>query len=111
MVQDLPFGNSGAVGLLGADFLLEYRVEIQYAQNQVVLEPQDGPYGGHSFEWWQQRFRRYAGYKRNLEAGRSMAGSEAARDLLEMQRRILEEKISNLETRASQAGIPREFRQ
>lgn len=110
-IQDLPFGNMGALGLLGADFLLEYRVEIEYAKNQVILEAQEGPYGGHSFEWWQRRFRRYADHKRGLEAGRSRAGSETARDLLDKQLRIVEGKINDLESRASQAGIPREFRQ
>jgi predicted aspartyl protease len=110
-IQDLPFGAIGPVGLLGADFLLEYRVEIQYAQNQVVLEPQEGPYGGHSSEWWQQRFRRYAGFKKTLDLTRARSESQPARDALDRQLRILEDKINNLETRASQAGIPREFRQ
>ena len=110
-VQDLFGGKLDSVGLLGADFLLEYRVDIQYAQNRVVLERQEGPYGGHSFEWWQQRFRRYAAHKRSLEAGRGRAESQAARDLLDRQLRNLETKIGDLEVRASQAGIPREFRQ
>jgi predicted aspartyl protease len=109
LVQDLPLGM-GAVGLLGADFLLEYRLDIQYAKDQVVLEPQEGPYGGHSFEWWQKRFRRYANHKRELEAGRSKAANDPARDLLDRQLGILEDKISDLESRASQAGIPQEFR-
>jgi len=110
-VQDIFGGSMGSVGLLGADFLLEYRVDIQYAQNRVILERQEGPYGGHSFEWWQQRFRRYAAHKRSLDAGRARADSQTARDLLDRQLRILEGRIGDLEVRASQAGIPREFRQ
>ncbi len=110
-VQQLPFTEVGALGLLGADFLLDYRVDIEYAKNQVILERQADPYGGHTFEWWQQRFRRYSQLKAGIEAGRARAATQGARDHLDSQLRIVDEKISNLETRASQAGIPREYRQ
>jgi hypothetical protein len=98
-------------GLLGADFLSDYKVDIKYAANQIFLEPVERPYGGHTFEWWQKKFRMYLAIKRQYETARAKAGPSAANDALESQLRAVDQKISELEGRASQAGIPREFRQ
>jgi hypothetical protein len=68
----------------------------------------DRSYGGHSYEWWQKKFRLYLAIKRRYEqAGAGKSGNE----ILDGQMRAVEDKISELEGRASQAGIPRDFRQ
>ncbi len=104
-VNETPLADTG---LLGADFLSDYKVNIKYETNEVFLEPVARAYGGHSFEWWQKKFRLYLGVKRRYEqAGAGRGGNE----VLEGQLRAVEQKIAELESRASQAGIPREFRQ
>ena len=105
-LSDTPLKDTG---LLGADFLLDYKVNIRYAENQVVLEPQDRPYGGHTFEWWQKKFRLFHAVKRRYEELRS--GSGGTNELAERQLLAVEQRIGDLEVRASQAGIPREYRQ
>jgi hypothetical protein len=107
LLSDTPIQDTG---LLGADFLSDFKVDIKYADNQVVFEPADRSYGGHAFEWWQKKFRMFNAIKKKYETLRdsqAAPGSEiVAKQLLNVERRIIE-----LETRASQAGIPREFRQ
>ena len=102
------FGKSG---LLGMDFLSAFRVDINYAQNQIVLEQQSGPHGGYSSLWWQQKFRYLYDQKRLYERVRSNTNSHKQRALAEQRLRAIEKKINDLETLASRAGIPRRFRQ
>ncbi|MCZ6623768.1 MAG: retropepsin-like aspartic protease [Deltaproteobacteria bacterium] len=109
-IMDLSSG-SDKIGLLGANFLLEFHVQINYSRNQVTLERKQSPTDGHSLEWWEHRFRRYQEIKKQYEDGRSNAGSEKQRKWIDKQLRALEKKINDLETRASRAGIPRRFRQ
>jgi len=107
LISDTPVKDTG---LLGADFLSDFKVDIKYGENQVVFEGRDRSYGGHTFEWWQKKFRMFNAIKKKYETLRdaqSAPGSEiVAKQLLNVEQRIIE-----LETRASQAGIPREFRQ
>ena len=107
-LTDTPLREAG---LLGADFLSDYKVNIKYAENQVVLEPQSRPYGGHSFEWWQKKFRLFQAITKRYEDLRSAAGPRGVADIVAKQLSLVEQKINELEARASQAGIPREFRQ
>jgi clan AA aspartic protease (TIGR02281 family) len=104
-VNDTPVPDTG---LLGANFLSDYKVNIKNAANQIVLEPADRSFGGHSFEWWQKKFRLYLAIKKRYEqAGAGRGGNE----VLDGQLRAVDQKIAELEGRASQAGIPREYRQ
>lgn len=104
-VNDTPVPDTG---LLGANFLSDYKVDIKNATNQIVLEPADRSFGGHSFEWWQKKFRLYLAIKKRYEqAGAGRGGNE----VLDGQLRAVDQKIAELEGRASQAGIPREYRQ
>jgi clan AA aspartic protease (TIGR02281 family) len=104
-VNDTPVPDTG---LLGANFLSDYKVNIKNAANQIVLEPADRSFGGHSFEWWQKKFRLYLAIKKRYEqAGAGRGGNE----VLDGQLRAVDQKIVELEGRASQAGIPREYRQ
>jgi predicted aspartyl protease len=109
-IMDLSSG-SDKIGLLGADFLLEFGVNIDYTKNEVTLERKESPYEGHTLEWWQHRFRRYHGLKKEYEDVRSKAGSQKGREWLDKQLRAVEEKIAELEIRASRAGVPRKLRQ
>ena len=102
------FGKSG---LLGMDFLSGFRVDINYAGNQVTLEHQPGPHAGYSSLWWQQKFRYLHDRKKLFERVRSNASSEQQRSFADQRLRAIEKKINDLEIRASQAGIPRKFRQ
>jgi hypothetical protein len=104
-LNDTPVPNTG---LLGGNFLSDYKVDIRYATNQILLEPVDRSYGGHSFEWWQKKFRLYLAIKKKYEQA---GGGRGANEVLDGQLRAVERKIAELEGRASQAGIPREYRQ
>jgi predicted aspartyl protease len=104
-LNDLPVPDTG---LLGGNFLSDYKVDIKYAANQIVLEPADRSFGGHTFEWWQKKFRLYLAIKKRYEqAGAGRGGNE----ILDGQLRAVDQKIAELEGRASQVGIPREYRQ
>ncbi len=97
-------------GLLGMDFLSEFRIDINYAQNYVTLEYQPGPHEGRSPLWWQQKFRFWHSRRKNFEYIRSVAKSRNGREMAEKLLRAVEKRINDLETRASRAGVPREFR-
>jgi len=104
-------------GLLGASFLSEFRVDINYGENQLILEHQPGPYGGHSARWWQQKFRSYSQYRKLYEDIRSgalnLAGSrfQELREKAAFLLQAVDTKINDLEIRASQAGVPRTLRE
>ena len=93
------------------DFLSDFRIDINHAKNQLTLEAQPRPHEGHSFEWWQQKFRFWYMAKKGVEQFNSNARTQSQRELGEKMRQIVEKEINNLEARASQAGIPREYRQ
>jgi clan AA aspartic protease (TIGR02281 family) len=104
-LNDTPVAETG---LLGANFLSDYKVDIRYATNQILLTPADRAYGGHSFQWWQKKFRLYLAIKKKYEQA---GGGRGSNEVLDGQLRAVDDKISELEGRASQAGIPREYRQ
>jgi aspartyl protease family protein len=104
-LNDTPLPDTG---LLGANFLSDYKVDIKYETNQVFLQPVDRSYGGHSYEWWQKKFRLYLAIKKRYEQA---GGGKSGNEILDGQMRAVEAKIAELEGRASQAGIPRDFRQ
>ena len=104
-LNDTPLPETG---LLGANFLSDYKVDIRYATNQIVLAPADRTYGGHSFQWWQKKFRLYLAIKKKYEQA---GGGRGANEILDGQLRAVDDKITELEGRASRAGIPREYRQ
>ncbi len=107
-LSDTPLPDTG---LLGGDFLADYKVNILYEENQVLLEPQERPYGGHTFEWWQKKFRLFQRIKQRYETLGGGSGAGGMSEIAAKQLRAVERRINDLETRASQAGIPREYRQ
>lgn len=104
-LNDTPLPDTG---LLGANFLSDYKVDIKYETNQVFLQPVDRSFGGHSYEWWQKKFRLYLAIKNRYEQA---GGGRSGNEVLDGQLRAVQEKIAELEGRASQAGVPRDFRQ
>lgn len=98
-------------GLLGMDFLSEFRLEINHAQNQLTLQHQPRPHEGHSLQWWQEKFRFWNILKQSLQKMHATAGSQSGREVAEKMLRDVNEKINDLEIRASRAGVPRELRQ
>jgi predicted aspartyl protease len=107
LISDTPVKDTG---LLGADFLSDFKVDIKYAENQIVFEGRDRSYGGHTFEWWQKKFRVFNALKKKYETLRDAQPTPGS-DIVARQILAVEQRIIELETRASQAGIPREFRQ
>jgi hypothetical protein len=54
------------MGLLGADFLSRFHLDINYNREQMVLHQSDGPYDGYPAARWQEKFRLYRRLKQPL---------------------------------------------
>jgi hypothetical protein len=112
---DLMVGLSGDWGLLGADFLSGFHVDIQYSQNRVILRPVPiGPYDGHSAEWWRHKFRGYYAARRVLETLANKLDqsrqNENVRHMIYQNLEAVNKKINDLDVKATRTGVPHEFR-
>ena len=114
-IYDMPGGG----GLLGGNFLNNFRVTIDSVDEKMTLHPLQGPPspdrpGGYGKDYWQYRFRRYHRiidrlkelkiyYERKMDTAR----------LARVTRSIpyFENQLSELDRRASFAGVPRNWRQ
>ncbi len=115
-VYTMPSGNDG---LLGNSFLNKFRVIIDSVNGKMILHPLQGTPspdrpGGFGKDYWVGQFRYYnrnlAELKRlktNYE--RSGGGSELRRVNSAIQH--FENRLSELERRASFAGVPRNWRE
>jgi len=116
VVYALP---SGGDGLLGNSFLNRYRVTLDAVQGKMTLvsmqgEPSPDRPGGYGRDYWQGRFRFYNRMVSDLKKvkqryERSGASSELTR--LNNAIRYFENQLSELERRASFAGVPRNWRE
>ncbi len=97
-------------GLLGMDFLSNFRVDINNAQNQLELTSQPGDHEGYALEWWQRKFRSYYMIRREVENFRTWTRSPLHWKVANRVIRALDKRIADLEIRASRAGVPRKFR-
>ena len=116
-------------GLLGADFLDDFRVDIQYDKNQIILERLQGPYAGYPAKWWQKRFRHYdrlkkfykklrkesrirmtASLRQRCQSARQTGAPAPYECRIVNGLRTVEAKPANLNLRAYHAGVPRKFR-
>ncbi|MGH7926815.1 MAG: TIGR02281 family clan AA aspartic protease [Candidatus Binatia bacterium] len=126
-------------GLLGADFLSRFQIDINYTRQQMVLQPGEGPYDGYPAAWWQEKFRLYNRLKRGYEQ-RIRQNEDHLRTLginpeqrnwevsyrgkvnplrpisdeikeHENYLRLLEKKMSALQLRANRAELPRHLRE
>ena len=101
----------GLDGLLGMSFLDNFLVTISTSDERLILTPltdsMDGEvYGGHPKDWWIRKFRFY---RTQIE---SLKGHFSGRYALEMERtlRYFRAELEALEYQASQAGVPRRWR-
>jgi clan AA aspartic protease (TIGR02281 family) len=101
----------GLDGLLGMSFLDNFLVTISTSDEKLMLTPLPDSmdaelYGGHSKDWWSRKFRFY---RAQIE---SLKGYFSSRYGLEMERtlRYFRAELEALERQASQAGVPRRWR-
>jgi clan AA aspartic protease (TIGR02281 family) len=116
LIHNLP---SNAAGLLGNSFLNKFRVVLDSAQGKMTLFSSKGiasldrP-GGYGRDYWTGQFRFY---NRNLTDLRQLkARYETKGASTELTRvnnaiRYFENQLSELERRASFAGVPRNWRE
>jgi clan AA aspartic protease (TIGR02281 family) len=101
----------GLDGLLGMSFLDNFLVTISTSDERLILAPltdnMDAErYDGHPKDWWLRKFRFY---RTQIETLKGYSGSRYA---LEMERtlRYFRAELEALERQASQAGVPRRWR-
>ena len=101
----------GLDGLLGMSFLDNFLVTISTSDERLILAPLTDSmdaerYDGHSKDWWIRKFRFY---RTQIETLKGYSGSRYA---LEMERtlRYFRAELEALERQASQAGVPRRWR-
>ena len=101
----------GLDGLLGMSFLDNFLVTISTSDERLILTPltdrMDAElYDGHPKDWWIRKFRFY---RTQIESLKGYSGSRYA---LEMERtlRYFRAELEALERQASQAGVPRRWR-
>jgi clan AA aspartic protease (TIGR02281 family) len=101
----------GLDGLLGMSFLDNFLVTISTSDERLILTPLADSvdaelYGGHPKDWWVRKFRFY---RTQIE---SLKGYFGGRYALEFERtlRYFRTELEALERQASQAGVPRRWR-
>jgi hypothetical protein len=101
----------GLDGLLGMSFLGNFLVTISTSDERLMLTPLADNmnaelYDGHPKDWWVRKFRFY---RAQIE---SLKGYSGSRYTLEMERtlRYFRAELEALERQASQAGVPRRWR-
>jgi hypothetical protein len=123
------------IGVLGMDFLGRFRVHMDNGLNRMELVQEEEPYGGHSPEWWQGKFRFYRGLKQTYEKhikqrnesfnklqqlGSFEYGGDFAAALEQIRNEIkryqgyvhlVTQKIDDLDRRAGYVALPRELRE
>lgn len=99
----------GLDGLLGMSFLEHFSVSM--TDTRLGLTPlRDHPeielYGGHPADWWRRRFQFY---RTQIDSAKRYLG---ARYMPELERslRYFRTELETLERQASQAGVPRRWR-
>jgi len=117
LVHDLP---GGSAGLLGNSFLSKFKVVLDSVNGKMTLyslqgTPSPDRPGGYGKGFWVSQFRLYTRVldelnrmKRRYE-GRGGSSSELVR--VNNAIRYFENQLSELERRASFAGVPRNWRQ
>jgi clan AA aspartic protease (TIGR02281 family) len=115
LIHNLP---SNAAGLLGNSFLNKFRVVLDSAQGKMTLfsakgiASPDRP-GGYGRDYWTGQFRFYNRNLAELKKLKAKYDSQgASTELSRVQNaiRYFENQLSELERRASSAGVPRNWR-
>jgi clan AA aspartic protease (TIGR02281 family) len=114
-IYDMPGGG----GLLGNSFLGRFKMVIDAHNDKMTLHPLEGAPspdrpGGYGKDYWQGRFRFYHWVLDLLKERKIRLGQREARtELVRVNNsiRYFENQLSELERRASFAGVPRNWRQ
>jgi len=117
LVHNLP---GGTAGLLGNSFLNKFRVVLDSINEKMTLysmrgTPSPDRPGGYTRDFWVDQFRFYYRVLEQLKKakqryeGRGASSSESVR--VNNAIRHFENQLSELERRASSAGVPRNWRQ
>jgi clan AA aspartic protease (TIGR02281 family) len=116
LIHDMP---SHAAGLLGNSFLNKFKVMIDSFQGKMVLFPMQGmpspdrP-GGYGRDFWVGQFRFYHRVLEELKkTKRNYEGRGPSSELTRVNNavRYFENQLSELERKASLAGVPRNWRE
>ena len=117
LIYNMPSG--GAAGLLGNSFLNKYRVVLDSIQEKMTLFPMQGELspdrpGGYSRDYWVGQFRFYHRVLGDLKVLKTkQEGRSSPSELKRVSNaiRYFEDKLSELDRRASFAGVPRNWRE
>ena len=101
----------GLDGLLGMSFLDNFSVTISGSDHKLILTPLTESantelYGGHPQDWWVRKFRFY---RSQIESVKRYTGVRYAPEL-ERTLRYFRTALEALDHQASQAGVPRRWR-
>ncbi len=115
IVHNLP---SRQDGLLGNSFLNKFKVLLDSANERMTLlslegEPSPDRPGGYGREYWTGQFRFYHRNLADLKRLQGSPGSQwrgAERRQIDSAIRYFENQLSDLERKASLAGVPRSWR-
>jgi clan AA aspartic protease (TIGR02281 family) len=116
VVYNMP---SGQDGLLGNSFLNKFRVVLDAINSKMILYsmkgiPSPDRPGGYSRDYWVGQFRFYNRNLAELKKLKTKYESQGARSELDRVNnaiRYFENQLSDLERRASFAGVPRNWRE
>jgi len=114
-IHDMPGGG----GLLGNSFLNRFRMVIDSLNGKMTLYPLQGAVssdrpGGYSKDYWEGRFRFYhriLGWLKELKIQYERKGARNESVRINNSIRYFENQLSELERRASFAGVLRNWRQ
>ncbi len=117
LVHNLPGGPGG---LLGNSFLNKFKVVLDPINGKMTLYPMQGSPspdrpGGYTRDFWVNQFRFYYRVLEQLKKakqryeGRGVSGSESVR--VNNAIRYFENQLSELDRKASFAGVPRNWRE
>jgi len=117
--------GGGEVGLLGMSFLGEFRISFNNRESSITLVRHGSDserYGGYDGDWWRRKFFYYSNkirifknqqqkIKNNYNIDKN-SDLEKDTDYANFRRSIdfYEERLRNLDRRASHAGVPKRLR-
>ena len=111
----------GFQGLIGMDFMANYKVNIDTEKGVLVFEEQPSGYkrpGGHDEAWWRTNFRQFAAMKNSLQALREklskqqtdMPYEKKIKDFVESQYLEAEKLFNRLDSYAIRHSVPMHWR-
>jgi clan AA aspartic protease (TIGR02281 family) len=111
--------SSGQEGLLGNSFLNKFKVVLDSVQGKMTLfqlegSPSPDRPGGYGRDYWVGRFRFYNHYLsefKKLKAEYEKRGARSELNRVNNSIRYFENQLSELERKASLAGVPRNWRE